>query len=82
VVYSSNDENDNISVPQTDKVREPLDDGFLQDDIFCFTEEIKMYSPYFFLDFKMRISGVQGKKQYMPQKDWKLKAVFARINRR
>ncbi|WP_369769395.1 UvrD-helicase domain-containing protein [Flavobacterium sp. WC2416] len=73
VVYSGNDEKDNIQFC-TDKVRELLDDGFLQDDILFLYRRNKMYSPYFF-KFKNENIRVQGKTIHA-SKGLEAKAVF------
>ncbi|WP_066336458.1 UvrD-helicase domain-containing protein [Flavobacterium crassostreae] len=73
VVYSGNDEKDNIQFC-TDKVRELLEDGFLQDDILFLYRRNKMYSPYFF-KFKNENIRVQGKTIHA-SKGLEAKAVF------
>ncbi|HJS01227.1 MAG TPA: ATP-dependent helicase [Flavobacterium sp.] len=73
VVYSGNDEKDNIQFC-INKVQELLDDGFQQDDILFLYRRNKMYSPYFFR-FKKENIKVQGKTIHA-SKGLEAKAVF------
>ena len=73
VVYSGNDEKDNIQFC-TNKVRELIADGFAQDDILFLYRRNKMYSPYFF-KFKNENIRVQGKTIHA-SKGLEAKAVF------